>query len=165
MKVVLIILAILVILPIVAYAYYGGFEKISFKIENQGGETIVYENVTGDHSQRPKVSDRIYYSLLNDENIATTKVIGIYYDNPRNVEFLEIYDLVKVAFQTAEHSDGDEQDYVNKLRKSENYIPEFALTIKDGTKIIGHIMLTRTIITRGTEKINALLLSPICTQT
>jgi preprotein translocase subunit SecF len=85
-KIVLIILAILVVLLIVVYVYYGGFSKISFRIENQGGETVVYENLTGDYSQAPKVSDRVYYSLLNDEKIATTKGIGIYYDNPKKVE-------------------------------------------------------------------------------
>ena len=85
MKVVLIILAVLMALLIVIFAYYGGFQKISFRIENQGGETVVYENVTGDYSQSPKVSDRIYYTLLNDEKIETTKGFGIYYDNPKTV--------------------------------------------------------------------------------
>ena len=86
MKIVLIILAVLVILLIVVYAYLGGFSKISFRIENQGGETIVYENLTGDYSQAAKVSDRIYYSLLNEDKVATTRGIGIYYDNPKKVE-------------------------------------------------------------------------------
>ena len=86
MNIVLIILAVLVVLLIAVYAYYGGFGKINFRIENQGGETVVYENVTGDYSQTPKVSDKIYYALLNEEKIATTKGIGIYYDNPKKVE-------------------------------------------------------------------------------
>jgi hypothetical protein len=85
MKIVLIILAILVVLFVVIYAYYGGFKKISFRIENQGGEFVVYENLTGDYSQSPKVSDRVYAALLNDEKIETTKGIGIYYDNPKKV--------------------------------------------------------------------------------
>jgi preprotein translocase subunit SecF len=85
MKTVLIILAILVVLIIAVYAYYGGFSKISFRIENQGGETIVYENLTGDYMQSAKVGNSIYYTLLNDEKIATTKGIGIYYDDPKKV--------------------------------------------------------------------------------
>ena len=84
-KVILIILAVVVALFIAVYAYYGGFGKISFSIENQGGETIVYENLTGDYSQSAQVSDKIYYALLNDDKIETTKGIGIYYDNPENV--------------------------------------------------------------------------------
>jgi len=86
------------------------------------------------------------------------------FDTEKENEFSEIYDLVKIAFQTSENADGDEQDYVKNLRKSNNYIPELALTVKDGIKIIGHIMLTKTIITRGNEKLDSLLLSPVCTQ-
>ena len=85
MKIILIVIAILVVLIIVMYAYYGGFSKISFRMDNQGGETIVFESVTGDYSQTPKVSDKIYYALLNEEKIETTKGIGIYFDNPQKV--------------------------------------------------------------------------------
>ena len=90
--------------------------------------------------------------------------MNLTFDTEKENEFSEIYELVKIAFQTSENADGDEQDYVNNLRKSNNYIPELALTIKDGIKIIGHIMLTKTIITRGNEKLDAILLSPVCTQ-
>ena len=90
--------------------------------------------------------------------------MNLTFDTEKENEFSEIYELVKIAFQTSENADGDEQDYVNNLRKSNNYIPELALTIKDGIKIIGHIMLTKTIITRGNEKLEAILLSPVCTQ-
>ncbi|MCL2597148.1 MAG: hypothetical protein FWD66_05725 [Paludibacter sp.] len=84
-KVILIIIAILAVVFIVICSYYGGFKKITFRIENQGGETVVYENVTGDYSQSAKVSDRIYNTLLNDEKVETTKGFGIYYDNPQEV--------------------------------------------------------------------------------
>ena len=85
LKIVVIILAILLASLIAVYAYYGGFNKISFGIEKQGGEFIVYENLTGDYSQSPKVSDRVYNTLLNNEKIETTKGIGIYYDNPKTI--------------------------------------------------------------------------------
>lgn len=85
-------------------------------------------------------------------------------DEEKESEFSEIYELIKIAFQTAKKADGDEQDYVDKLRKSNKHIPELALTIKDSKKIVGHIMLTKTFILRDNEKIEALLLSPICVQ-
>jgi hypothetical protein len=85
MQIALIILAILVVLLIAVYAYYGGFGKISFRIENQGGEIMVYENLTGDYMQSAKVGNKIYHSLLNEEKVATTKGIGIYYDDPKKV--------------------------------------------------------------------------------
>jgi predicted N-acetyltransferase YhbS len=36
------------------------------------------------------------------------------------IEFPTIYQLVKAAFETAEASNGKEQDYVNRLRASGN---------------------------------------------
>lgn len=86
MKVVLLIITVLIITIIVVYAYYGGFKRINFSVKEQGGETLVYENMTGDYKQTPAVSDRVYYSLLNEYGIATTKGFGIYYDNPKEVE-------------------------------------------------------------------------------
>jgi len=84
-KVILIVFVVLAVSFVAVYAYYGGFKKISFRIENQGGETVVYEDVTGDYSQAGRVTDKIYNTLLNDEKIETTKGYGIYYDNPQQV--------------------------------------------------------------------------------
>ena len=86
MKVVLIILAILVVVFIAMYAYYGGFKKISFRVENQGGETFVYEEMIGDYGKTYKVMEKTHIALLNDYKIATAKGAGIYYDSPKEVE-------------------------------------------------------------------------------
>lgn len=51
--------------------------------------------------------------------------------------------LVKKAFETAEHADGNEPDLVNALRKSEAYIPELSLVAEIGGKAVGHIMFTK----------------------
>ena len=58
-------------------------------------------------------------------------------------EFNQIYDFVRIAFETAQVSDGNEQNFVNELRASENYIPELALVALVDGNIIGHIMLTK----------------------
>ena len=76
-------------------------------------------------------------------------------------EFNQIYDLVKVAFQTAKVSNGKEQDFATELRGSGNYIPELALVAEEDGKLIGHIMLTKTYITTGDSKFEALLIAPI----
>lgn len=55
----------------------------------------------------------------------------------------EIYALVKRAFETAEHADGNEQDLVNALRKGEAYIPALSLVAETDGKIVGHIMFTK----------------------
>ena len=76
-------------------------------------------------------------------------------------DFMQIYDLVKVAFQTAKVSDGKEQDFVNQLRDSVNYIPELALVAEENHKLIGHIMLTKNYISNSSCKTETLLLAPI----
>jgi len=59
-------------------------------ISEQGGETLVYENLTGDYKQSPVIMDKVYYSLLKDDKIETYKGFGIYYDNPQKVETSEL---------------------------------------------------------------------------
>lgn len=60
-----------------------------------------------------------------------------------NKEFHSIYALVKAAFESAEHADGNEPDLVNALRKSDSYIPELSLVAEIDGKIVGHIMFTK----------------------
>jgi predicted N-acetyltransferase YhbS len=80
----------------------------------------------------------------------------------KHSDFENIYDLVKVGFQTAEVSNGLEHDYVGKLRASDKYIPELALVAEEIGKIIGHIMLTKTYVSCNTSRFEALLLAPLC---
>lgn len=76
-------------------------------------------------------------------------------------DFDPIYELVKGAFETAKVSNGKEQDYVNYLRNSGNYIPELALVAEEEGKLIGHIMLTRMDIVGEEGRHESLLLAPI----
>jgi predicted N-acetyltransferase YhbS len=77
------------------------------------------------------------------------------------LEYPFIYDLVKVAFQTAQVSDGDEQNFVDKLRASSGYIPELALVAEQDGQIIGHVMLTKTWVAGAGLKHEVLLLAPL----
>lgn len=54
-----------------------------------------------------------------------------------------VYQVVREAFLNAEHTDGDEQDLVVRLRKSESFIPELSLVAVEDEKIVGHILFTR----------------------
>ena len=58
-------------------------------------------------------------------------------------DFNEVYNVVKVAFETAEHSDGNEQDLVVALRKSENFIPDLSLVAVLDNKIVGIFYLQK----------------------
>jgi predicted N-acetyltransferase YhbS len=80
-------------------------------------------------------------------------------ERPSEYDFL--YNFIKVAFETAEVKNGDEQNFVDRLRASEGYIPELALVAEEQGKIVGHIMLSKTYILTGTSRVEALLLAPL----
>ena len=54
-----------------------------------------------------------------------------------------IYWVVKNAFASAAHADGNEHDLVNALRKGEAYIPQLSLVAEMDNGIVGHIMFTK----------------------
>lgn len=58
-------------------------------------------------------------------------------------DYGSIYSVVKKAFESAEHADGNEQDLVNALRSGEAYIPELSLVAEIDGKIAAHIMFTK----------------------
>ena len=66
-------------------------------------------------------------------------------------DYKEVYELVKTAFETAEHSDENEHDLVVELRKSNNFIPELSLVAIKDNKIVGYILFTKINIGRYEE--------------
>lgn len=86
MKITLIIIVVVLVIFAIVFVYYGGLIKVTCRIEKQGGEKLVYKQMTGDYAKSAKLMDEIYYSLLNDYAIETYKGFGIYYDNPKLVE-------------------------------------------------------------------------------
>ena len=68
-------------------------------------------------------------------------MLEIRQEKPKDYE--EVYNVVKTAFATAEHSDGNEQDLVAKLRKSNNFIPELSLVAIQDNKVVGYILFTK----------------------
>ncbi|MGQ1889982.1 GyrI-like domain-containing protein [Thermophagus sp. OGC60D27] len=86
MKIALIIIGVTLALMAIVFIYYGGLTKVNCRIDTQGGETLVFKDMTGDYAKSGKLADEIYYALLNDYGIETFKGFGIYYDNPKEVE-------------------------------------------------------------------------------
>ncbi|MCC8188302.1 MAG: N-acetyltransferase [Bacteroides sp.] len=64
--------------------------------------------------------------------------------NEQPDEFPEIYAFIRTAFETAAVKDGDEQDFISRLRDSENYLPRLAWVAHKQQELVGHLMLTRT---------------------
>ncbi len=58
-------------------------------------------------------------------------------------DYEKVYNLVKLAFENATHSDGDEQNLVTRLRESEAFIPELSLVAEVEDEIVGHILFTK----------------------
>lgn len=61
--------------------------------------------------------------------------------NEEEKDFKEVYTLVKKSFANAEHTDGNEHDLVEKLRKSDSLV--LSLVAEIDKKIVGHIMFTK----------------------
>ncbi|SEF69962.1 GNAT family N-acetyltransferase [Parabacteroides chinchillae] len=77
-------------------------------------------------------------------------------------DYSTVYNLIQIAFLTAEHRDGNEQDYAVGLRNSDKYIPELDLVAEFGGKLIGHIMFTKTYVTKPDgSKYDTLLVAPL----
>lgn len=73
-----------------------------------------------------------------------------------------VYNLIKTAFETAKVADGDEQDYMEDLRKEDSYINDLSLVAEIDGKIIGQNVLFKTYIESGKGNVDTLLLGPIC---
>ncbi len=81
--------------------------------------------------------------------------MNIRQEQARDYKIVE--DLVKYAFETAEHSDGNEHNLVASLRKSEGFIDELSLVAQENGEILGHIIFTKAKI----GNVNGLALAPL----
>ena len=78
-------------------------------------------------------------------------------------DYEEVYELVRLSFASAAHSDGTEADYLNEVRKKDTFIPQLSLAAEDETgRIIGQIVMYRTVILTDSADFTALVLSPVC---
>ena len=78
-----------------------------------------------------------------------------------NEDFEKVYEVVKMAFLNAEHTNNDEQNLVVRLRKSAAFIPELSLVAVIDDEIVGHIMFTKIKIKNRTEEFESLVLAPV----
>lgn len=76
-----------------------------------------------------------------------------------------VFELIEEAFRTMEHSDHQEHFLVEKLRKSDAFIPELSLVAEtESGEIAGHILFTKLKIVNNTETFETLALAPVSVQ-
>lgn len=74
-----------------------------------------------------------------------------------------VYEVVKAAFAGAEHTTGDEQDLVERLRRSAAFVPELSLVAEQAGEIVGHILFTKmTIGGRPSLALAPVSVAPAC---
>lgn len=76
-------------------------------------------------------------------------------------DYSAVFELVKIAFQNKGYSDQTEHFLVEKLRKSDAFIPELSLVAIVNDTIVGHILLTKVKIKNGNQEAESLSLAPV----
>ncbi len=74
-------------------------------------------------------------------------------------DFKAIRQVIHAAFKQAQHTDGDEHNLVERLRRDPAYLPSLTFVALDGDQVIGHCMLTR--LTIGDSPCKTLALAPV----
>ncbi len=72
-----------------------------------------------------------------------------------------VFNLIEKAFRKEVLSDKKEQFLVERLRKSNGFIPELTLVAEIQQQIVGYILLSKIIIDAGTDKYITLALAPV----
>ncbi|MCO5232317.1 MAG: N-acetyltransferase [Chitinophagales bacterium] len=78
-----------------------------------------------------------------------------------SADYSTVFDLIEQAFRNETVSDKKEQFLVERLRKSDSFIPELSLVAEVNHEIVGYILLTKITIETNTESIISLALAPV----
>lgn len=60
----------------------------------------------------------------------------------KECDFDEVRSVVKMAFAVAEHTDGDEHNLIDRLRYTDEYIPELSFIAEVNDRIVGYAMFS-----------------------
>lgn len=89
-------------------------------------------------------------------------MIDVIIREERQKDFEKINQVVKVAFKNVEQSDHTEHLLVEKLRKSQAYIPALSLVAQTPQgEIVGHLLLSKAHIINGSQSFEVLALAPL----
>ncbi|MBE7639737.1 GNAT family N-acetyltransferase [Salegentibacter sp. BLCTC] len=80
-------------------------------------------------------------------------------ENPE--DFKAVFKLIEKAFENERMSDHKEQFLVERLRKSNAFVPQLSMVAETEKKIVGHILLTKLKIKNEHNEFESLALAPI----
>lgn len=80
-------------------------------------------------------------------------------ENPE--DFKAVFKLIEKAFENEQMSDHKEQFLVERLRKSNAFVPPLSMVAETEKKIVGHILLTKLKIKNEHNEFESLALAPI----
>ena len=91
-----------------------------------------------------------------------TPVLKLTISQEENSELPVICNLIEIAFADMQESDHQEHHLVDKLHKSDTYIPELSLVAKtDKGEIVGYILLTKVEIVSESGVQTSLAVAPL----
>lgn len=76
-------------------------------------------------------------------------------------DFKGVFTLIEKAFEAEELSDHKEQFLVERLRKSNAFIPELSIIAEIDNVIVGHILVTKIRIKNSSNEFESLALAPV----
>ncbi|CAL2101777.1 N-acetyltransferase [Tenacibaculum sp. 190130A14a] len=76
-------------------------------------------------------------------------------------DFKAVFKLIEEAFKNEPFSDQKEQFLVERLRKSDAFIPELSLVAEIDNIVVGHILVTKLKIKNETNVFDSLALAPV----
>lgn len=78
-----------------------------------------------------------------------------------NKDYKSVFNLIENAFKDEIYTDHKEQFLVERLRKSESFVPELSLLAEIDGEIVGYVLLTKIKIVNNDLQKTALALAPI----
>ena len=89
-------------------------------------------------------------------------MIDVIIREERQKDFEKINQVVKAAFKNVEQTDHTEHLLVERLRKSQAYIPALLLVAQTPQgEIVGHLLLSKAHIINGSQSFEVLALAPL----
>ena len=76
-------------------------------------------------------------------------------------DFEKVGKVIKEAFKRVPNSDDKEHLLVEKLRRSNAFIPELSIVAESNNEIVGHILLTKIRIKNDYETFESLAMAPV----